>query len=81
MKGYPSNRLPVDALEEARPRGRCGLRSPFIPHARRRARRPVDEMVDVYQHRAKEIWLPHRNRDRLVVGGVTLNGGGKYESF
>ena len=44
------------------------------------ARRPVDEMVDVYQHRAKEIWLPHRNRDRLVVGGVTLNGGGKYDA-
>ena len=37
-------------------------------------------MVDVYQHRAKEIWLPHRNRDRLVVGGVTLNGGGKYDA-
>jgi len=42
------------------------------------AKRPIDEMHDIYKHRAKEIWLPHKTN--VVLAGVAVNGGGKYDA-
>ena len=35
-------------------------------------------MHDIYKHRAKEIWLPHKTN--VVLAGVAVNGGGKYDA-